>query len=54
MLRWFLFFASFSVFFAAAAMVWWNLQKERERQRLVRNLASNVNAEAMVRTTLLV
>ena len=54
MLRWFFLFAMFSVIFGAAIVVWWNLQNEKQRQRLVRNLASSVNPEATVRTTVLI
>jgi tight adherence protein B len=54
MLRWFLLFATFAVIYGAAGLVWWYVQNERRRERLVRNLASNVNPEGNVRTTVLI
>ena len=53
MLRWIL-FSSFAVIYGAAALVWWYVQSDRRRQRVVRMLASNVNPEGTVRTTVLI
>jgi tight adherence protein B len=54
MLRWFFLFAIFIVIYGAAGLVWWYIQNEKRRQRVVRNLASNVNPEGGVRTTILI
>ena len=54
MLRWIFLFSSFAVIYGAAALVWWYVQSDRRRQRVVRMLASNVNPEGTVRTTVLI
>lgn len=54
MLRWILLFSSFAVIYGAAVLVWWYVQNDRRRQRVVRMLASNVNPEGTVRTTVLI
>jgi hypothetical protein len=39
---------------AAAALVWWYAQSEKRRQRVVRNLPSNVDPDRAVVTTVLI
>ena len=51
---WFSLFAAFSVIYGSAALVWWYVQREKLRQRVVRSLASNVNTEGSVTTTVLI
>jgi len=51
---WFYLFAAFSVIYGAAALVWWYVQSEKRRQRVVRTLASNVNPAGSVTTTVLI
>jgi tight adherence protein B len=53
-MRWVYLFAMFCVVYGAAALVWWYVQSEKRRQRVVRNLASNVNSEPAVVTTVLI
>jgi tight adherence protein B len=54
MLGWLFLFVIFLVIFGAAAWVWWHITNDRRRQNLVRNLASKVNPEGTVRTTVLI
>jgi tight adherence protein B len=54
MLRWFFLFTMFSIIYGAAVFVWWNIENERQKRRIVRNLASKVNSEGVVRTTVLI
>ncbi|MGD1071419.1 MAG: type II secretion system F family protein [Bryobacteraceae bacterium] len=54
MLRWFSLFAIFTVIYGAAVLVWWSVQSERRRQRIVRSLASSVNPESVVETSVLI
>jgi tight adherence protein B len=51
---WFFLFVAFLVIYGAAALVWWYVQSEKRRQRVVRSLASNVNPEGSVTTTVLI
>src|ERR1700722_296519 len=54
MLRWVLLFATFSVIFGAPVFVWWRIENEKRRERVIRNLTSKVNPEGTVRTTVLI
>jgi len=54
MLRWFAFFIIFLVLYGAAVLIWWNVENERQRQRIVRKLTSKVNPQGAVRTTVLI
>jgi tight adherence protein B len=54
MLRWFALFIIFLVLYGAAVLIWWQVENARQRQRIVRKLASNVNPERAVRTTVLI
>lgn len=51
---WLYLFAAFLVIYGAAALVWWYVQSEKRRQRVVRSLTSNVNPEGSVTTTVLI
>ena len=53
MLRWVAFFIIFLVLYGAVVLIWWNVENERQRQRIVRKLALKVNPEGAVRTTVL-
>jgi tight adherence protein B len=55
MLRWFFLFGTFIVIFGAPIFIWWQLDKEKRRQRVLKNLASNVNSGTpAVSTTVLI
>jgi tight adherence protein B len=55
MLRWFFLFGTFMVIFGAPIFIWWRLDNEKRRQRVLRNLASNVNSDTpAVSTTVLI
>jgi tight adherence protein B len=51
---WFFLFVAFLVIYGAAALVWWYVQSEKRRQRVVKSLASNVNPGGSVTTTVLI
>lgn len=53
MAGWFALFTLFLIVYGAAVVVWWNVETERIRQQLVRNLAANVAGEGVVTTTVL-
>lgn len=53
MFSWLAFFIIFMVLYGAAVLIWWNVENERQRQRIVRKLTSKVNPEGAVRTTVL-
>jgi tight adherence protein B len=53
-MSWFPLFAAFMVIYGAAGFVWWYVQNEKRRDRVVRSLASNVNPQGSVTTTLLI
>ena len=55
MLRWFFLFGTFIVLFGAAIFIWWQLENEKRRQRVLKNLASTVNSDTpAVSTTVLI
>ena len=55
MLRWFFLFGIFVVIFGAAIFIWWQLENEKRRQRVLKNLASTVNSDTpAVSTTVLI
>jgi tight adherence protein B len=55
MLRWFFLFGIFVVIFGAAIFIWWQLENEKRRQRVLKNLASKVNSDTpAVSTTVLI
>ncbi len=54
MLRGILIFGGFAVIYGGVVLVWWRVQAEKRRQNVVRNLASTVDPESTVRTTVLV
>ena len=51
---WFFLFVAFLVIYGAGGFVWWYVQGERRRERVVKSLASNVNPEGSVTTTVLI
>jgi tight adherence protein B len=53
MLNWVFLFAAFSVIYGAGGLVWWYVRNEKSRQRVVRNLASNVDPGRGVTTVLI-
>jgi len=54
MLRWLAFFIIFLVMYGPAVLIWWVLENERQRQRIVSSLASKVNPESGIRTSVLI
>jgi tight adherence protein B len=55
MLRWLFLFIIFGVIFGAAILIWWQVDNEKRRQRVLRNLASTVNSDTpAVSTTVLI
>jgi tight adherence protein B len=55
MLRWVFLFAIFTLIFGAAVFIWWQLDNEKRRQRILKNLASTVNSDTpAVSTTVLI
>jgi len=53
MATWLLLFALFLVLYESGVLLWWHTAQERVRRQVVRNLASKINPEGMVRTTVL-
>jgi tight adherence protein B len=55
MLRWFFLFGIFIVIFGAAIFIWWQIENEKRRKRVLKNLAFNVNSDTpAVSTTVLI
>ena len=55
MLRWFILFGIFIVIFGAAIFIWWQLEYEKRRTRVLKSLATNVNSDTpAVSTTVLI
>jgi tight adherence protein B len=55
MLRWVSLFGIFTFIFGAAVFIWWQLENEKRRQRVLKNLASTVNLDTLaVSTTVLI
>ena len=53
MATWLLLFAMFLVLYESGVLLWWHGTQERVRRQVVRNLASKINPEGIVRTTVL-
>ena len=51
MLLWTMLFVSLLTIFTAAALVWWRVENNKRRQKLVKGILAGVNPDAPVVTT---